>query len=48
MNAIPDKRSQSFATGDIVAGDKTVVVAVQKGKVRAGEIDRLLGGQEND
>ena len=30
------------------SGHKTVVVAVQKGKEVAEEIDRLLGGQEND
>ena len=42
------KDPKVFATGDIVAGDKTVVVAVQKGKEVAEEIDRLLGGQEND
>ena len=37
-----------FATGDIVDGDKTVVYAVQKGKEVAEEIDRVLGGQDND
>lgn len=42
------KDPKVFATGDIIAGDKTVVVAVQKGKGVAEEINRLLGGQEND
>lgn len=42
------KDPKVFATGDIVDGDKTVVVAVQKGKEVAEEIDRVLGGQEND
>lgn len=42
------KDPKVFATGDIVDGDKTVVVAVQKGKEVAEEIDRVLGGQDND
>ena len=42
------KDPKVFATGDIVDGDKTVVVAVQKGKEVAEEIDRVLGGQNND
>ncbi|HJA26987.1 MAG TPA: FAD-dependent oxidoreductase [Candidatus Limosilactobacillus intestinigallinarum] len=42
------KDPKIFATGDIVDGDKTVVVAVQKGKEVAEEIDRVLGGQNND
>lgn len=42
------KDPQVFATGDIVKGDKTVVYAVQKGKEVAEEIDRVLGGQDND
>lgn len=42
------KDPQVFATGDIVDGDKTVVVAVQKGKEVAEEIDRVLGGKAND
>lgn len=42
------KDPRVFATGDIVDGDKTVVVAVQKGKEVAEEIDRVLGGQNND
>ena len=42
------KDPQVFATGDLVDGDKTVVVAVQKGKEVAEEIDRVLGGQDND
>lgn len=40
---------QVFAAGDIVAGDQTVVFAVQKGKEAAGEICRtLLGGNDHD
>ena len=42
------KDPKVFATGDIVNGDKTVVYAVQKGKEVAEEIDRVLGGQDND
>lgn len=42
------KDPKVFATGDIVDGDKTVVYAVQKGKEVAEEIDRVLGGQDND
>ncbi|WP_267201446.1 FAD-dependent oxidoreductase [Limosilactobacillus kribbianus] len=42
------KDPQVFAAGDIVDGDKTVVFAVQKGKEVAEEIDRVLGGQNND
>lgn len=42
------KDPKVFATGDIVKGDKTVVVAVQKGKEVAEEIDRVLGGSAND
>ncbi|MCH4170313.1 MAG: FAD-dependent oxidoreductase [Lactobacillus sp.] len=34
-----------FVTGDLAQGDKTVVVAVQKGKQTAEEIHRVLGGQ---
>lgn len=42
----PDPRV--FATGDIVAGDQTVVYAVQKGKEVAEEVNQVLGGSSND
>lgn len=42
----PDPRV--FATGDIVAGDQTVVYAVQKGKEVAEEVNQVLGGRSND
>lgn len=42
------KDPKVFATGDIVKGGQTVVQAVQKGKEVAEEIDRVLGGKDND
>lgn len=42
------KNPQVFVTGDLVAGDQTVVVAVQKGKEVAEEIDQTLRGEQHD